>query len=105
MLELLKFVLEKLDFVKLAGAIRRQRNRKAAAQLYSVLIQAYEILEVYRVLLDQLSEVLKDREVSDKQHRYYLNTRRVGSLLKRQASNLGVLDLLIRDLRDELRVQ
>lgn len=104
MLELLKFVLEKLDFIKLAEAIHRQRNRKAAAQLYLALIQAYEVLEIYRVLLDELTAALKGREVGDEHHHYYLNPSRVGTLLTRQASNLEVLDKLIRDLREELRI-
>lgn len=104
MLTLLKWFFDKLDFIRLAEAIHRHRNRKAAAQLYSVLVQAYEILEIYALLLDELADGLRSYEATDERHYYQLNPARVRCLLRRQASNLEVLDTLIRDLRDELRI-
>jgi hypothetical protein len=49
MLELLKFVLDKIDFVGLVEMLRKRNNRKSAARLHLILIQSYEIIELYRI--------------------------------------------------------
>jgi hypothetical protein len=38
MLELFKFILERLDFLAIAEALRQRKNRKAAARLHLILI-------------------------------------------------------------------
>lgn len=104
MLELLKFLLEKLDFVSVAEALRKRGNRRAAARLHLILVQSYEIIELYGILLDELRAAIDGHELVDGRHRFHLNPSRVASLLARQSSNLAVMDTLVRDLLDELRV-
>lgn len=104
MLELLKFLLEKLDFVSIADAVRKRRNHRAAAQLHLILVQSYEIMELYRVLLDELQAALESHERTDDRHRFSLNPSRIASLLARQSSNLAVMETLMGDLLDELRI-
>jgi hypothetical protein len=104
MLELLKFLLEKLDFVKFAESARKRRNRKTAAQLHLILVQSYEIVELYEVILDELRAALETHQRTDEYHRFDLNPSRIASLLARQSSNLSVMEELIINMLDELRI-
>lgn len=104
MLELLKFLLEKLDFVSIAEVVRKRGNRRAAARLHLILVQSYEIIELYSILLDELQAALETHEVVGERHRFHLNPSRISSLLSRQSSNLAVMETLTHDLLDELRV-
>ena len=104
MLELLKVFLEKIDFLAIAEALRKRKNRRIAAQLHVILVQSYEIIELYRVLLDELSAALKSHQRRDDQHRFELNPHRVAALLSRQSSNLSVMVTLTSDLMGELRI-
>lgn len=104
MIELLKFLLEKLDFVSIAEAVRKRGNRRAAARLHLILVQSYEIIELYTILLDELHAALEAHKVVGERHRFHLNPSRVTSLLARQSSNLAVMDTLTHDLIDELLV-
>lgn len=104
MLELIKFVLEKLDIVAIANFIRERKNRRLAATLHLVLVQAYEILELYRVLLAELRAALESHRETESGHTFYLNPNHISTLLSRQASNLSVMEQLTVDLLDELRV-
>jgi hypothetical protein len=104
MLELLKFLLDKLDFVSVAEAVRKRGNRRAAARLHLILVQSYEIIELYDILLDELRAAIDGYENVDGRYRFHLNPSRVSSLLARQSSNLAVMDTLVIDLLDELRV-
>jgi hypothetical protein len=104
MLELLKFLLDQLDFVSISKAARDRKNRRAAARLHLILVQSYEIIELYEILLDELKSALESHETTSKHHRFYLSPTRVASLLSRQSSNLSVMETLIHDLLDELRL-
>jgi hypothetical protein len=104
MLELIKLFLEKLDFVAIAKALRGRKNRRAAARLHLVLVQVYEIIELYGVLLDELEAALKTHQRSNELDRFFLNPARVEALLGRQGSNLEVLETLSIDLLAELRI-
>ncbi|MGP9677413.1 hypothetical protein ACT3TC_02030 [Halomonas sp. AOP27-A1-41] len=104
MLELLKFLLEKLDFLSIAEAVRKRGNRRAAARLHLILVQSYEILELYSILLEELQAALESHEVVCERHRFHLNPSHVSSLLARQSSNLAVMETLTHDLLDELRM-
>jgi hypothetical protein len=104
MLELIKFFLEKIDFLAIAEVIRKRKNRQLAARLHVILVQSYEIIELYRVLLDELRAALESHRRSDEHHRFYLNPARIASLLDRQSSNLQVMETLSLELLDELRV-
>lgn len=104
MLELIKFFLEKLDFLAIAEFLRKRNNRKAAARLHLILVQSYEIIELYRTILDELKAALGSHERQDDRHRFYLNPARMANLLQRQASNLDVMENLTIDLLGELKV-
>ena len=52
MLDLFKWFLERVDFVKLAEAQRGRNNRRAAARLHVALVIAYDIIELFEVLID-----------------------------------------------------
>ncbi|MBL1271680.1 MAG: hypothetical protein COB25_007245 [Oceanospirillales bacterium] len=104
MLELLKFLFEKIDFLAIAEVLRKRGNRRSAARLHLILVQSYEIIELYEILLDELKAALDGREVVDDAHRFHLNPNRIASLLSRQSSNLAVMDTLIHDLIGELRI-
>jgi hypothetical protein len=67
-------------------------------------VQSYEIIELYRVLLEELRASLESHQRADDRHRFYLNPARIASLLQRQASNLEVMETLTIDLMDELRI-
>jgi len=103
-LELIKFFLEKLDVLAIAEALRKRRNRRIAARLHLILVQSYEIVELYHVLLDELQKALESHKRIDDRHRFRLNSSRIASLLDRQASNLQVMETLTIDLMDEIRV-
>lgn len=104
MLELLKYLWEKLDFISIADAARKRGNRRTAARLHLILVQSYEIVELYGVLLDELQAALESHQRTDDRHLFYLNPSRIMSLLVRQSSNLGVMGTLIHDLLDEVRI-
>lgn len=48
MLELIKVLLEKIDFIEIANFVRARKERLLAARLHLVLVQSYEILEIRR---------------------------------------------------------
>lgn len=102
--ELFKFFLEKIDFLAIAESFRKRKNRKQAARLHLILVQSYEIIEVYKILLDELHSALKNHENKNNQQRFYLNPSRIIQLLKRQSTNLQIMQTLIHDMMDELRV-
>lgn len=104
MLELIKFFLQKIDFLAIAEVLRKHKNRQIAAQLHVILVQAYEIIEIYRVLLDELKAALNSYQQLDDQERFFLNPGRIAHLLNRQASNLEVMEQLTSDLLEELRI-
>ncbi len=104
MLTLIKAFLEKVDFLRIAEALRKRNNRRLAAGLHAVLIQSYEIIELYRILLEELRAALKSHQTSGKAHRFFLNPARIAHLLTRQSSNLEVMETITADLLNELRI-
>jgi hypothetical protein len=104
MFELLKAFLLKIDFLTIAELLRKRKNRRMAAALHLILVQSYEIIEVYRILLAELQAVLESRERDRDAHRLALNPARIAALLSRQSSNLEVMDTLTNELMNELRV-
>lgn len=104
MLELLKFFLQKVDFLAIAEMSRKHKNRKMAAQLHLILVQSYEITELYQVLLDELQAALESHQRVGSRENFFLNPSRIASLLERQASNLEVMEHLTYELMDELRI-
>jgi len=104
MLELIKVLLEKFDFIEIANFIRERRDRLLAARLHLVLVQSYEIIEIYQVLLGELRAALETHAKTPDGRRFYLNSARIAALLSRQSSNLSVMEALTVDLLDELRV-
>lgn len=82
MLELLKFFLEKLDFLAIAEFLRKRNNRRAAARLYLVLVRSYEIIKLYRIILDELKAALESHERQDDKHRFFINPARIAGLLQ-----------------------
>ena len=104
MLNLFKFFLEKIDILKVAEALRKRQNRKVSAHLHLILDQAYEIIELYQLLLDELRAALECHHRIEGRDQFYLNPYRVNSLLNRQASNLEVMSTMTFDLMDELRI-
>lgn len=104
MIELLRFFLEKLDFLAIAEFLRRRNNRKAAARLHLVLVQSYEIIELYRIILNELKDALESYERHDDSYRFYMPPAWIASLLQRQSSNLEVMDHLAYELLNEIRI-
>jgi hypothetical protein len=104
MLTLIKSFLEKIDFFAIAEALRTRKNRRLSATLYVALVQSYEIIEIYRILLDELRAALASHQHNDVAHRFQLNPGRVANFLRRQSSNLEVMETLMRDALNELRV-
>lgn len=104
MLELIKFFFEKIDFLAIAEALRKRKNRKGASRLHLILVQSYEIIEIYKILLNELKSALESHHSTDDRHRFLINPARISSLLERQSSNLQVMETLTLDMMDELRV-
>ena len=104
MLELLKFFFEKLDFFAISAELKKRHHQRIAARLYVILVQAYEIIELCRILLDELSAALDSHQRQEDSHRFRLNPSRIAFLLSRQASNLVVMETMTSDLIDELRI-
>lgn len=104
MLELIKFFLGKIDFLAITEVIGKHKNKKLAAQLHLILVQSYEIIEIYRVLLDELQSALKSYQRLDTQYKFALNPSRIVPLLNRQASNLDMMEKMTIDMMDELRI-
>lgn len=104
MFELIKTILQKLDFLAIAEVIRKHKNRRLAATLHLILVQSYEVIELYRILLEELQAALDSYQRVGDKHLFSLNPARIASLLNRQSSNLEVMETLIRDLIDELRI-
>jgi hypothetical protein len=104
MLQLLKFFLQKIDFLAISELLRKRENRLVAAQLHVILVQSYEIIEIYHVLLDELESALKYYQRVDDQEYFFLNPARIANLLSRQASNLAVMERLTFALMGELRI-
>lgn len=104
MIELIKIVLEKLNLVEIAKALRGRNNRRAAAQLFMILVYASEILELEKVLLRELEAALQSRQRLEAGDRYFLNGAYVAGLLQRQSSTLGVLEVLMLELEAEVRI-
>jgi hypothetical protein len=104
MLELIKFFLGKVDFLAISQALSKNKNQRIAARLHLILVQSYEIIEIYQVLLDELQAALESHQKVGARERFFLNPARIESLLKRQASNLQIIEHLTFDLFDELRI-
>ena len=96
MLELIKLFLEKIDFLAIAESLRKRKNRQGAARLHLILVQSYEIIEIYRILLNELRSALESNQRIDDRHRFSLNPAYISSLLERQASNLEVMETVCR---------
>lgn len=104
MLELIKLLLEKIDFLAIAEALRKRKNRQGASRLHLILVQSYEIIEIYDILLHELRSALESHQRIDDRHRFSLNPAYISSLLERQSSNLQVMETLTIDMMDELRI-
>jgi hypothetical protein len=104
MLELVKFFLQKVDFLAIAEMSRKHKNRKMASQLHLILVQSYEIIELYQILLDELQASLEKHQKVGNREYFYLDPSRIASLLERQSSNLEVMEHLTYELMDELRI-
>ena len=104
MIELLAALFRNLDFLRIAKFVRERQNRLLAARLHLVLVQSYEILELYDVLLKELHAALKTHTTTSEGHKFYLNGAHLSTLLARQASNLSIMETLTCDLLSELRV-
>ena len=104
MLELIKALLEQIDFIEIAKFVRARKERLLAAQLHLVLVQSYEILEIYQVLLAELQAALEAHTKTSDGYRFHLNSSHIAALLSRQASNLEVMEALTVDLLDQLRI-
>jgi hypothetical protein len=104
MLTLIREFLEKLNLSGIAETLRKRKNRLIASRLFLILVQSYEVIELYRILLNELRAALDSHLEHDGAHRFSLNPARVGYLLARQASNLEVLATLTSDLAAELRI-
>jgi hypothetical protein len=104
MFELIKAILQKIDFLAIAEVVRKHKNRRLAATLHLILIQSYEVIELYRILLEELRAALDSYQRVGDTHRFSLNPERIAFLLSRQSSNLEVMETLIGDLMNELRI-
>jgi hypothetical protein len=104
MLTLLKAFFERLDFLSIAETIRKSKNRRLSARLFVILSQSYEITEIYHILLRELRAGLESHQTTNQSHRFFLNPARVSSFLARQASNLQVMETLVSDLLNEIRL-
>lgn len=103
MLEIIRFFIEKIDFLHIAQIARQRKDRLTAARLHLILVQSYEIIELYRVILDELESALKAHRKTESGYRFHLNEHRISALLLRQSSNLEVMETLTDDLFFELR--
>jgi hypothetical protein len=103
-LELMTFVLEKVDFLELCSAVKNRNNRKAAARLHLILVKSYEFIELYKVILDELKAALESHEKNDATHKFYLNPHRMEILLSSQAKNVETMEVLIGGLLDEVKL-
>jgi hypothetical protein len=101
---LLTVLYRNLDFFKIARFVHERRDRLHAARLHLVLVQSYEILELYSVLLEELHAALESHTATAEGHKFYLNVPHLSSLLARQASNISIMESLTVDLLSELRV-
>lgn len=104
MFEVLKFFLEKLDFLAIVEYLRKRGNRRTAARLHLILIQSYEIIELYEVLLDELQAALDSHKKISNRHCFYLDPHRLSYLLGRQSSNVAIMETLTYDLLEEIRL-
>jgi hypothetical protein len=104
MLELFKFFLKKIDFLAIAEMLRKRKNRMVAARLHLILVKSYEIIELYRVLLDELKTALASHQRAEDRHHFSLHPDRIIYLLELQASNLEVMETLTFDLMHELQI-
>jgi hypothetical protein len=102
MLELIKFILEKIDVLSISEAIREEKNRKASSRLFLILVTSYEIIEEYERIISYLMEFLKGLENTENE--FYFNSAYMINLLNKQAFNLEKMDVLLYDLVRELRV-
>lgn len=104
MIGLFTAFLKRLDFVRLAEAQRGRNNREAAAQLHAGLLIAYEIIEIFQILLDELGAALRTHRLEDTRHKFTLNPWRLRSLLLAQADNLDKLDHVMRNHYSAVRL-
>ncbi|AXE63572.1 hypothetical protein BBF93_04570 [Hyphomonas sp. CACIAM 19H1] len=102
MLEIIKFVLEKIDFAGIAKHLRESRNRRASAKLFLILSTSYDVIELYRTILEEMQAALSGHTKSDTGHRFHLNHYRMRNLLQTQWQNLERLDLLISEMGEEV---
>ena len=103
MLEIIRFFIEKIDFLKIAELARKRNDRLMAARLHLILVQSYEIIELYTVILGELESALEAHQKTENGYRFHLNEHRISALLLRQSSNLEVMETLTDDLFFELR--
>lgn len=104
MIELIKWFLERVDPVRLAEAQRLRNNRRAAARLHVALVIAYDIIEIFEILLDELAAALESHRKEGDRHLFSLNLHRITSLLRQQSDNLDQLDHMFRDLYAEMKL-
>jgi hypothetical protein len=93
-----------MDFLSIAEFSRKRNNRMVAARLHLVLSQSYEIIEIFRILLDELKKAMDSHMRVNENHRFSINPHRIASLLHRQASNLEIMEILTTELLDEIRI-
>jgi hypothetical protein len=102
MFGLLKFVTDKIDFLKLAETLRKKNNRETAAPLHIVLVTSYDIIEIYQIILDEMAAALDSHRTGNGE--FYINPARFESLLTKQADNLSVMETLLQDLVREASI-
>src|SRR5437867_9702593 len=102
MFELMKAFLQKIDVLAIAEVLRKRKNRRIAGALHLILVQSYEVIELYRLLLEELRAALESHGHTVDAHRFILNPERIAALLSRQSSNLEVMETLTKDMMDEL---
>ena len=104
MLNLLQWFFEQIDFVRVAEFIRGRNNRLAAARLLKAVVIAYDIIEIYEILLDELGAASESYGHPSTSQSFELNQYRVSALLLTQMDNLDQLETIVTELYDELRL-
>jgi len=105
MIDLLKRMIEWVDAPRIIDVQRGRNSKLIPARLHVALLTAYDIIEIYQIILDELSAFLDThRKRLDGRDSFTLNTHRMVWLLRRQADNLQQLDYVFRDLYAEVRL-
>jgi hypothetical protein len=103
-LELIKFVLSKLDFLEISEFLRTRNNRRVVASLFRVLIATYDFIDLYREILDELRDILDARNHEHGKLQFSFNPARMTYLLSRQSANLENLETLYTSAVAEIRI-